>query len=268
MNTMIETLESRTMFSVSAMHTEIAPAVHHPAVHATKNAPTVVAPLYFQGTAFNTTQNKLAANLTLSLTKTDKGYRADVVGIDPNGGTPTKFSMPVDANGHFVFDKGENGKKLHLEGQLNTDKSAITGNWTETRKDGSSVGTISLTVMAPPAPTPTPAPTPPPAPVTGPHYVGMATESGGKQSGLTMDVVKTKDGSYFGKIKHPNSDGTVDTITVKFDANGHFNFTGDNKSGPHLEGQLSTDGKTITGTFTITKKDGPPSTGTFTLSRT
>ena len=265
MNPMIETLEGRTMFSVSVMHTEPIHTVHTPAVHAVKTAPVTIAPLYFRGTAYNTTQNKIAANLTLTLTKTDKGLLASVIGTDPKGGTPTKFSAAVDANGHFVYNNSDNGKKFHLEGQLNADKSAITGTWTETRKDGSSVGTIALTVVVP---VPTPAPTPPPAPVSGPHYVGMATESGGKQSGLTLDMVKTTDGGMFGILKHPNSDGTGDTITVKFDAKGHFLFTGDNNNGPRLEGQLSTDGKTITGTFTIVKTDGPSSTGTFTLSRT
>ena len=272
MNPMIETLEGRTMFSVSIMQTATMPTVHHAAVHAAKNAPVSIAPLFFQGTAFNTTQNKIAANLTLTLTKNDRGYRADITGIDPMGGTPTKFSATVDANGHFVCDKSDNGKKLHLEGQLNADKSAISGTWTETRKDGSSVGTISLQVTTMPVPTPTPRPTPSPTPAPAPasagHYTGLATDTGGKQSGLTLDLVKTTDGSLFGMIKHTNSDGSVDTLTVKFDAKGHFTFTGDNNGNPRVEGQLSEDGKTVTGNYASVHKDGPAMTGTFSMSRT
>ena len=265
MNLMIETLEGRTMFSAAVMQTAAIPMVHHAAVHAVESAPVGVAPLHFQGTAYNTTQHKIAANLTLTLTKTDKGYQADVIGMDPNGGTPTKFSVAVDANGHLVYNNSDNGKKFHLEGQLNADKSAITGTWTEARKDRSSVGTIALTVVTP-APTPTPPPTP--SPITGPHYVGTATDTGGTQSGLTLDVVKTTDGSYFGIIKHPNSDGTVDTITVKFDAKGHFHYTGDNKGNIRIEGQISADGKTMTGSYTITNIGSAATAGTFSLART
>ena len=260
MNAMIETLEDRMMFSTTPVHSAPPAVGHAPAVHAPKAVP--VAPMHFKGTAFNTTQNKLAANLTMTLTKNDKGYLAEIIAADPNGSAPIKFSAQVDANGHFSADISEGGgKKLHVEGQLNADKSAVAGNWTETRKDGSSVGTFSVartdnTNVVPPA-----------APLSGSHYVGSAADSGGTTSGLTMDIVKTNDGSTFGIIKHTDPHGTVDTVTVKFDANGHFVYNGDIASKLHLEGQMSANASSCTGSYTSSHKDAPTTTGVFTLTR-
>lgn len=265
MSQMIETLESRTMFSATIGHTPMTGALHAPAVHAAKITAPVVT-YTFKGTAFNTTQNKLAANLVMTVTKNDKGYQGNVVATDPGTGAVTKFTVQFDASGKFVYNLSETGgKMLHLEGQLNADKNTITGTWTETRKDGSSKGTFSLSrsdgTVTPPAPTP-------PAPTAGSHYIGSATDNHGKTTGLVMDLVTAADGSVFGIVKHTNSDGSVDTITVKFDANGHFVFNGDIGGKLHVEGQLSADKKTCTGTFTSAHQDRPADTGTFTMTRT
>ena len=185
MTLMIESLEGRTMFSATMLQPAVLPSVHAPAVH----APKVTAPLVsytFKGSAFNTTQNKLAANLVMTVTKNDKGYQGNVVATDPGTGAVTKFTVQFDASGKFTFSLSEgSGKTLHLDGQLSSDRNAITGTWTETRKDGSSKGTFALSrsdnTVVPPAPTP--------APTAGPHYVGTATDGTGKSSGLTMDPV-------------------------------------------------------------------------------
>ena len=266
MNRMMETLEGRTMFSTTLMHLPGHSVGHSSSLHAT---PASTVAVRFQGTALDST-GKVTANLLMSITKTDKGYRDEVTVIDPKTGKSRKVILSLDANAHFTYNSSENGKKLHVEGGVSADGQSISGAWTETRKDGSSQGTLSLSRQTDGNPTPTPAPAP--APSTSIHYTGMATEATGKQTALQMDIVKTNDGGVFGVVKHTNSDGTIDTITIKFDANGHFVFNGDDNGGKggnklHVEGQMSDDKKTLTGSFTSMHDNGMTSGGTIVMNR-
>lgn len=270
MNALIETLEGRTMFSATLMDIPSHPVVHSHAVHAAKapKGPSASAPMYFQGTAFNTTQNKTAANLMMTITKTDGGFKAEVIAVDvKGGGKGDKLQLLLDATGHFTFDRAQNGKTFHVEGQLSSDKSSVTGIWSEVRTDGTTTGTFSLNRSTSPKVDPKHVP----APANALHFVGLATDSDGTSSGLVMDLIKGSDGTFFGVVRHSNHDGSIDTINVKFDVNGHFvldrTHTEEHGSSTlHVEAQLSDDQKSITGSYSCTGQNGQVTTGTLELS--
>jgi hypothetical protein len=85
------------------------------------------------------------------------------------------------------------------------------------------------------------------------HFVGSATDSQGKQTALTIDLTALSSGAYKGVATHVNSDGSVDKYNITVDSTGHLvlNQTSANST-LHVEALLSSDGKSITGTFTST----------------
>jgi hypothetical protein len=274
MNRLIEMLETRQFLSASILHAAVQAPAHQPVIHV---AETQNVTLKYQGTAYNTTSAKVAANIQLTLTKTSKGYSALVIAVDPSkpAGVQQRFTMDVNASGHFVYDTKSKDRTFHLEGQVSADQSAINGTFKESTAGSTNVGTVTLDRVTMPTPTPThsPTPTPSPAPtpkptVTGPTYKGSATSASGKVSALTLVVFKTTDGSTFGFVTHVNGDATTDQIYVKFDVKGHFVFDGEGKNaGLHVEGQMSADKSTISGAY-ASKNGSSTEMGTFALART
>lgn len=268
MKSFIETLEGRTMFSVTMMDMPATPQVHPHGINVRKvhKGQTVTA-LYFQGTAYNTTQQLLTANLKMALTSTNTGYNVDVVVADASGrGKGEKLQLTIDATGHFTLDRDQSGGTFHLEGQLSTDLQSITGTWAEVRPTETNTGTFTLGRVKNAKTNVKKAP----APVNNLRLVGLATDTDGSASGLSMDLLQAADGTYFGVARHVNQDGSIDSINVRFDSNGLFvldRVSGEeNGSSLHVEIQLSEDKKSATGTYTSTHSNDTTTSGTITLA--
>ena len=94
------------------------------------------------------------------------------------------------------------------------------------------------------------------------HYAGLATGAAAHSFAVTLNLFKTVAGGLVGVVMRVGD--PTGGLTVKFDSNGHFLLNAADHS-PRLEGQLSADMKTITGTFTGASVS---ESGTFTLTRT
>ena len=182
MSSSFESLENRTLFCVAILHGAVVPTVHPqgvslPRVH---KAPSANAPLNFQGIAYNTTKQKTAATVLMTLIPNFSGYTADVTTADANGrGGGDKLQLTLDTLGHFTLDRDQAGGTFHLEGQLNAEKTSITGTWSEVGATEINTGTFSLGRTTQSKINPKKAP----APVNNLHYVGLATDADGSIRG-------------------------------------------------------------------------------------
>jgi hypothetical protein len=245
MQAFIESLESRQLFSVAG-HIVSPERPPVSAIHATVKQ---TAPLMFAGTALDAKQQ--TSELLMTVTKTPTGYVAQVRIISSDGKTAA-FTLKGDSTGALTFTGRVFGDTATVHAQVSADNTSITGTFSTVRPDGTmNAGTFSLgRTMLPSM-----------------NFAGTGTGKDGKVGHITAAVTTTLAG-YVAFVRCVNPDGTVGSVVMTADASGHFVYdAADNGEQLHIDMQLSTDGKTITGSFTSTKADNSTSGATFNLRR-
>ena len=99
------------------------------------------------------------------------------------------------------------------------------------------------------------------------QFQGQAVDSDGQVIGQVRMTVRKTGGKLHAEFFLTPPGGKPVKVDIKTDATGHFTFDRKEKlSTFHLEGQISTDPASVTGSWTRTNGDGTKQ-GTFTLSR-
>ena len=140
MNRLFETLESRTLMSGTMTAVAFGPVEAHPAaVHVSASEHTTAV---FNGTAA-TADGTAVATLQMTVTRSGHSVRA-VLTATGGDGKLAHYNLKLGAGGSFSFDSKEKGVRLHVQGRLSADGQSVSGTFAQTRKDGSTSGTISL----------------------------------------------------------------------------------------------------------------------------
>ena len=218
-------------------------------------APTL-APLVFQGTAVNSS-GIVVDKLQMTVQKTATGY-SDKLIVTNNTGEVTVLTFSGNATGQFSDTQGYTA----FAGRMNTADTAITGTWALNGPHGDTHGSLTLNEV-PPAET-TPPTTNKTTTVT--DYVGTFTNSSGQTSKITIQVIDTN-GILTGLVYVHNYNNQLVPILFSISKTGAASFTFTLAGQTNIvQGQFSSNGKTVTAKVTSINSDGTVGFDTLTAT--